>query len=360
MEKIKAFRGTGYSESLNPLDNYITLPFDEIDNSIRGKYLKRSEYNFARIILPDEGENPLHKINHFLSYGIFREDPEEKVYPYEQEFMINGKKYVRKSFIGVLNLDYAIEHVHPHEKIFEEPKQERLSILSKTGYDLEPIFLLYKGENCHDYDDDPVAWGEEPAGVIHRLYSVNYSGECVSDEFVIADGHHRFSAALEFYKIEKRAGWILAAFVNMEQDSIFILPSYKLVKNVRLDIGRFNDYFEIEVYDDVPEKYDDSIIMIWNEKYFRLRFRGKERINAIIFEKIIMEKILRRKINMEGVRTFRSMDGLKMEKNDVAFLFSPPTPQQVWDMAMNGMIMPQKSTYFYPKIASGLRIFRKL
>ncbi|MGC8986202.1 MAG: DUF1015 family protein [Thermoplasmata archaeon] len=361
MDQIRGFKGIGYSSDLNPLDPYLTLPFDEITPERRREYLRRSRYNFSRIILPSRREDPLDLIRSFISDGIFREDENENIYPYEQEFIHGKRVYRRRGFIGILNLDYARDHVHPHEKIFMEPKIQRLRILERTGFDLEPIFLLYRdgNKNCFNLErENIIAWGEEPEGVINRLYSSNSSIDCDPGDLVIADGHHRFSAAVDYYRNRGTGGWIMAAFVNIDQDSLIILPSYKLVKDANLDMERMEEYFEMEIIEDITER--NYPLMCNGGRFYSLRLKERNDLPfAFIFEKIIMEKVIKMEINMDNVKTFRRIEDMKCGPRDAAFIFNPPSPEDVWRYALKGLIMPQKSTYFFPKITSGLRIFKK-
>ncbi|MVT13443.1 MAG: DUF1015 family protein [Euryarchaeota archaeon] len=366
MDVIRGFKGIGYSKSLNPLDPYLTLPYDEIKGKKRLEYLKKSNYNFVRIILPEEDEDPLLTIRSFMSKKIFERDKKDNIYLFEQEFYYRKRRYLRRGFIALLNLDYARENVHPHEKIFQAPMIQRLKLLEKTGFDLEPIFLLYdeRFAKCFRFENlELLAWGEEPAGIINRLYSseINFDG-CDAGEFVIADGHHRFSAALEFYKNKSVAGWIMAYFVDLNNESLFILPSYKVVKGAKFNIKELEDYFDIEKLEGTFNLIrKNAFLMQSKEGSYILNLKEKSDLpEPVIFEEIIMKKIIRLKINVKNVKTFRSVDNISLSKNDVSFIFRPPSPKEVWDFAIKGGIMPQKSTYFYPKIASGLRIFDKI
>ncbi len=361
MVRIKGFRGFGYS--VNPLDDYITLPYDEIGMAMRKKYLERNTYNFSRIILPPEGEDPLQTINFLISRKILKQDEKETIYVYNQKFSLGGKSYKRKGYLGLVPLNTM--NVLPHEKIFEEPKKNRLEMLLRTGFDLEPIFLLYRnnGKNCfHLEEEELISWGEHPDGFMNIIYkSKTNELECDGVKFVIADGHHRFAAALEYSKIIKNAEMIMAFFLDVEQDSVMILPSNKIVRNVNIDLKNFQDFFDMEEMETMDNFQKKNIIMRYKGKFYNLYLKENLKLTLPqVFEKIIMEKILNKKIEMENVETFHDFHIDEKMKNSAIFYIPPPTPLEVYEFAINGNIMPQKSTYFFPKIASGIKMYKKI
>ncbi|MEM4084200.1 MAG: DUF1015 family protein [Thermoplasmata archaeon] len=360
MTNITGFRGVGYS--FNPLDSYLSLPLDEMNEKTIKIYLKKNPYNFSSILMPGKNVNPLDIINKFISNKIFKIDEQDSIYFYEQEFEYGNKRYLRKGYLGTILID--TKKIFPHEKIFEELKINRLNMLLKTGYDLEPIFLIYKndGKKCFSEEKiDLISWGKDPIGVLNRLYSTEMKYiECDNINFVIADGHHRFEAAKEFSKIEKRARRIMAVFIDLNQDSLFILPSHKLVKNIKINIKDFENYFEIEQITGLKESDKNHIVMNLNEKFFKLKFKEKYQFPLItLFEKIIMKKILKREIDLENVKTFHNTKFEINSKNSAIFYFPPPSPTEVYEFSLKGGIMPQKSTYFFPKISSGIKIYKK-
>lgn len=377
MVQLKSFRGIGYSSELNPLDNILTLPFDEIDENLKREYFKRSEYNFVRVNLPTKHEDSLNIVQEWLSKNILKMDEKEHIYPYVQEFSYNGKKFVRRGFFSLVNVDPTFSEIIPHENIYQGPKNDRLELLKKLEMDIEPIFFLYNDVNgkCNFlYDlNNLIAWGEEPEGIENKLYVSDENPDpCSGMKFVIADGHHRYTAALEFSRVNPIGKYVMGVFVNVHDEGLIILPSNKIVKNISEDfnINLFQDYFDIEEVNVFNEDIGlKKFILIYKNKYYKLSLKenlnaGSKKYNemgAVIFSEIILKRILKISNTVENIKTFRGLNELNVEKlgNSMAFLFDPVKPLDVWEIALNGEKMPQKSTYFYPKLISGLRMYKK-
>jgi len=376
MVELKKFKGIGYSDELNPLDDYLTLPFDEIDEDLKNKYLKRNPYNFVRINLPDKHDYSLKTINEWIAKKILIMDKEEHIYPYIQKFFFNGRMVERKAFFSLISVDQSFKEIIPHERIFQAPKNERLELMKKVQMDIEPIFFLYNDINgkCSYLLNfsKKILWGEEPNGINNELYVLDDDpDECNKMKFVIADGHHRYSAAVDFSKINEKGKYVMGVFVNVNDPGLIILPSNKIVKNIPNDfnINSFENYFEIEQINSTEKIIGSKeFILVYKNKYYLLRLKDKlnfvndkyMELGPVIFNDIILNKILKIDYDFDRIITFHNTNlNLENLKNSMAFIFNPVTPKIIWDISLNGKRLPQKSTYFYPKIVSGLRLYKK-
>jgi uncharacterized protein (DUF1015 family) len=191
---------------------------------------------------------------------------------------------------------------------------------------------------------------------------------------LIADGHHRYKTALE-YKKKQGYDYVMAAFVNSENEGMTILPTNRVVDfNINIDEIPFKNYFEIN---DIKEKeiknFPTKSFILAKKKSKYLLNLGQNNIyealleeefrdlDVAILHKLVFEKILKIPHDEQKEPRIRYIKGNIQTMNAVneentAFFVNPPTLDQAFRIANAGKLMPQKSTYFYPKMFSGLVI----
>ncbi len=388
MVEVKPFRGLMYSTG--DLKTKITEPYDKITREMQNRYYERDPYNFIRLNLPRDSDPytaSKNTLKQWLEAGIIKKSERESFYHYLQRFELNGRKYERNGFFAVVKLErYESKEVLPHERTFSGPKEDRMKMLRSTNVDLEPVFFLYddpemeimkifrnsKEEKIVDVTDDN--------GIEHILYST-YSPEIEhffkERKLVIADGHHRYETALAYAEEMKRTngtGYIMAVLVNRYDPGLIILPSHRIIETSDLkpeevleEIKKYFDVSKIE-RDKIKGFINEELIFVYDGNSFSLKLKGEfseglsvsERLNVSILNKYIISMILNMdsKENIKYARmpeeVFALIDNGKAK---FAFLVKPVTPSKVWEVAVNGEIMPQKSTDFYPKLISGLEMF---
>jgi len=408
LAKIYPFQPYRYSEKAGPLSDLVTQPYDKITPAMQEAYLAKSPYNLVRVILgprqpvDSETDNVYTRAAGFLhiwiSSGILAQESEPAVFPYFQEFTVpdSGERMVRKGFIALGAVeDYSAKIVHRHEQTLSGPKKDRMELLRHTHAHFGQLFMLYPDpERTVDAILDEAAsaapLGEvtDEYGVIHRIWKITDAAriqELMADKkLVIADGHHRYETALAFRNENPNlpgADRVMMTFINMYSPGLQILATHRLVNGIAGD--NFPEGFlkraalDFEV-DEIASL--DQLKNAWNEcgnrtiigaaignRLFTLEERdARDALDVRILHEVVLGKVLG--IDEEAVRDekhlryVRGLDAAVEEarqgRAQIAFLLKPTSVQQVADTSFAGGVMPQKSTDFYPKVLTGLTIYK--
>jgi len=344
---------------------------------------------------------------------IYDESP--AVYFYSQQYNLKGEKRTRLGFIARLYLEDKNSTIYGHEHTHLAPKEDRLKLLKSVKANLSPIFVIFSDKKRviqniyqqHIQNKEPFIDIADEEKIIHKLWKLDspsilnrLKSGMENENIFIADGHHRYEVACAYRdEMSKRLGaalpdagfnYTLAYFTNTKSNSLTILPIHRLVKldspmdtkNILISIG---DYFDVEELKDkarfffLMEKAGSSehvLGMYYNTKYHLLRLKNVKILDKLIYDKpfefrsldvsilnyIILSKMLN--IDLENDKDdiiFSHNPGELIEKADandayVVFFLNPAKIQQIVSVALAGQKMPPKSTYFYPKVLSGLVI----
>ena len=404
MAKIYPFQPYRYTEKAGPLGNLVTQPYDKISPAMRTRYLSLSPYNLVRVILGESQAGDSEKdnvytraaafLNQWIASGVLARDKEAGVFPYFQEFTVpdTGERLVRKGFIALGAVEeYSAGIVHRHEQTLSGPKKDRLELLRHTHAHFGQIFMLYPDPACaidamleEAARSAPLAEITDEYGVVHRVWKIADSGKIVSlmadKKLVIADGHHRYETALAFRNENPSlpgADRVMMTFINMHSPGLTILATHRLVSGI--DAGGFLDRAkkdfevrEIGSLDQLQQAWKGSgertiIGAAMGDKLYLLEDRAaRGELDVKILHQRLLDKALG--IGEEAVRDekhLRYMRGLDAAVEEarkgavqIAFLLKPTSIQQVADTSFAGGVMPQKSTDFYPKVLSGLAIYK--
>lgn len=416
MPEIKAFKGIRYNlKKIKNLADVITQPYDQITDEMEKEYKNRSPYNFVNLVLThyadghnreEEYNNAKYCVEDWLKNGIFVYDKEESIYPYFQEFVVEGKNYIRRGFICRLRLEELGKgNILPHEKTLSKPKEDRLNLTRITKKDFEPVFLLYTDpentvmEIIEQYcNDAPLIDVKDDRNINHRLWKISeknsiekISSRLKNSIFVIADGHHRYETFFNYRNelgdIDQNhpANFKMVTLVNIQDPGLVILPTHRLVMNLKefkteTFLQKVQEFFEIRrtTKDEIRRELEkekkhafgfyspagsylltlkDSKIM---SKILSDRSKEYQSLDVAILHALLIEKIMG--IQLEKIEDhIRYQRGIEetLKRIDAgefqcAFLMNPTKPEQVHDVAKNRERMPQKSTDFYPKLISGL------
>jgi uncharacterized protein (DUF1015 family) len=408
LASILPFQAYRYSAKAGAAENLVTQPYDKISAAMQARYLSLSPYNLVRIILGEKRPSDTDRDNAYtraaacldawMANEILEQEQAPSLYAYFQQFTIpdTGQKVERKSFIGLSGLeDYSAGVVYRHEQTLSGPKKDRLELLRHTRAHFEQIFMLYDDpELAVDKILDQAAASKPAIAVkdeydaLHRLWRISDPAaiariqELMTDKkLLIADGHHRYETALAFRNENpglRDAQRMAMAFVNMHSPGLEILATHRVLSGLDgFDAAGFLNRIggrHLESMDELkklfamaePGKIRIGVVTRSGEMRLCARDRKPGELDVqVLHEELlggmlgISEEAVREQKHIEYVRGLDAAHGKVHEGGaEIAFLLEPTTIKQVADVAFSGGVMPQKSTDFYPKLLSGLTIYR--
>ena len=333
MAVVKPFRAECYDESkAGPLDRLVAPPYDVVSPEQREEYLARSPYNVVHLTLPDDEEQAGRDVTDWREQGVLARDEEPGYWLLSQDYVgPDGVSRTRTGLVASLRAEpYENGVVLPHERTHSGPKEGRLRLLRATRTQLEPIFLLYEGDPLR-----PPAREPDLQSGGDKLWRVEDAPNFESTELLIADGHHRYETAVA-YAQEGGSPYLMVVLVPTEQEGLTIFPTHRLAEHVN---GAHGTPIE-EPGDVLP-----GVVMYRDGKYELLKGDG---LDVEIVERIAPAGVTYTPERAEAVAMVDRGDA------EAAFLLRPTRIEDVWAVARRGETMPQKSTYFYPKLTSGL------
>jgi uncharacterized protein (DUF1015 family) len=337
---VRPFRAERYGERAGNLDKLVAPPYDVISDEERTAYLARSPYNVVHLTLPPSEEAAARALADWRADEIVVPD-EEAAWTLSQSYVgPDGLARTRNGVIALLRLEpYENRVVLPHERTHAGPKEGRLRLLRATRTQLEPIFLLHDGPPVAlpDRTPDLEVDGE-------RLWRGADVPDVADLELLIADGHHRYETALAFHSEsgDEASAWMMVVLVSTEEEGLTIFPTHRIVERVG------------DVHGDPIERPSDALPGV-------VLYRGNGRYELVEGDGLDVEIVDR--LAPKGVTYTPSREDAEaaVDRGDAegAFLLRPTPLDAVFDRARRGEVLPQKTTYFYPKLTSGL-LFRPL
>ena len=412
MADVRPFKAVRYNGK-SDLSKLVTQPYDKISPKLKEDYKTRDAHNLVNILLPDERDG---KSKYQVSGEVFREWLKENIlkrddvsgfYPYRQTFEIFGEKHQRSGFIGLVKVeDYSKKIIFPHEKTLTGPKADRLALLKEGRVHYGLIFLLYKDDGkaqqiiddamnssaTVDFNDDFDVKNE-----MWRLADkekIRALNDAMADkQLFIADGHHRYETSLAYAKENPNdlsAQYTMAMFVNINSPLV-VLPTHRVVRGIDnyspvLLKEKIEKYFDVAVVENLDAtlsatKDSDKItIGIFDgENFLAAKLKNKNIMNELCADKsdawrsldvsvlhtLIIENCLgisQEKVAKESAVSYHrnpkgAVELVESGNANCAFFLKPTSPAQVCEVALNGEVMPQKSTDFYPKLLSGITMY---
>ena len=403
MARIFPFQPYRYTLKAGPLCDVVTQPYDKITPAMRARYQSLSPYNLVRVILGErkasdnEHDNVYTRaaghLRDWIARGVLEQDNQPSLYAYYQEFTVpdTNEKLVRKGFIGLGALEpYTEGVVFRHEQTLSGPKKDRLELLRHTHAHFGQIFMLYPdpaGEIDKELDDAaqaaPDGVTSDEYGAFHRLWRIadpervaKIQQLMADKKLLIADGHHRYETALAFRGENPRltgSDKVMMTFVNMHAPGLKILATHRLVSglaNFQKDefLRRAGSDFRVEKVGSLEEVQKRRGIgaAIGSELFLLEPNDGAGTLDVRILHELLLAKALgvgedavREERNVRYIRGVEAaVEEARNGAAQVAFLLKPTSVQQVADISFAGGVMPQKSTDFYPKLLSGLTIYK--
>jgi uncharacterized protein (DUF1015 family) len=338
MPSVRPFRALRYDETVaGSLSNLVAPPYDVIDDDARLELLGRSPYNVVHLTLPESEAAAASALADWRTTGVLSEQ-EPALWWVAQEYVgPDGVARTREGIAGSVEATpYSEGQVLPHERTHAGPKEGRLRLLRATRTQLEPIFLLYDAEPPVERPAGEPEMDVEEDGVRTRVWRVE-SGEVEIDvPFLIADGHHRYETAVAFREEEPSATHTFAVLVSSRSPGLEIFPTHRLVQGLATEPTLQHSV-----------TWDRSALALYRDgEYYRVD--SDDELDARAIERFAPEGVTYTPYVEEAVAA------VDRGAASAALLVRAPTVEQVAEFAARGETMPQKSTFFYPKLTSGL------
>ncbi len=412
MLEIRGMRGLRYNaEKVGGLGQVVTPPYDVISPEERAALAETSPYNMVHLLLPtgknggSPYEDAAERLRSWQDEGVLFQDDAESLYLVEQSFNApDGRPYVRRGFFAATRIPEDDEDVVlGHERTFDKPVEDRLALTEATQANLGAVFVLYSDvegvlHRLFQEAENRAPEGEARTidGVVQRVWRVPYTedvGAFFRDKrLYIADGHHRFLTAKMYRDRMRAAGhapgphpweYVMMAFVAFEDPGLNVYPTHRVVPPLdNFDPAAFlrdlAEWFEVTP---IPEGIAERVaadsgsctfgLVLRGHGTYLLQLRDIDRtallgddhgpawrdLDVAVLHRGIFERILglpaghRYTYEKEAAN---AIEAIERGIGSMAFLMRAPSAAQVRACAEAAERMPQKATYFFPKIASGL------
>ena len=353
MADVQPFRALRYGDAAEgPLDRLVAPPYDVIAPAERAELAARSPHNVVRLTLPESEDEAARTLADWRRDGVLVEEP-PAVWVLAQDYVgPDGVARTRSGVVASLRVEpYERRVVRPHERTHAGPKEGRLRLLRATNVQLEPIFLLYDGPPALVTPDRPPDLAVPGA----RLWRLEDAGAAVTPFFaerqlVIADGHHRYETALAFAaeRGTPEAARMPVVLVSTVDPGLEIFPTHRVFAQA-LDVEaepRADAESAFRELGGLP--YDRSAAVLWQNGRAGL-LRGEEgELDVELVDRLAQHEVAYTPDWREAVG--------RVDRGEAAAaaLLRPTRIEDVFAVAHRGDVMPQKSTYFFPKLLSGL------
>ncbi|MHA1291668.1 MAG: DUF1015 domain-containing protein [Promethearchaeota archaeon] len=406
MPELIPFRSYYFREGKNPskLKELVAPPYDVISKDEKIK-LKKNPNNIIHVILPETYDVAKKKLEEMIKNKILITEKEKSLYVYGIDYINpdTGKPISRYGFVGLLKLVEIFppnEGVIPHEMTFRKYTEDRLHLIRKTNSNFSPLFMIYNGNGSAEkifkkyINKKPFLQTKDRDNFTHKIWEVKDKKDIKTiqeivekNRIIIADGHHRYVTSLRHSR-HGGCRYIMALFIDFNDPGLIIYTSHREIRNLSIrTIDKFikkvkENFFvqKVENYEflkDLMQKNKNSHVFgcYFLKTYFFLRLKESVRpediidgIHSVVWKNlnipILHDILLKNALNIKGEDITFIKDAKKgIEKVDngeidALFLLNPTTLSEIQTITNLKEIMPQKSTYFYPKPLSGLIIHK--
>jgi uncharacterized protein (DUF1015 family) len=417
MADVQPLRALHYDPAVaGPLADLVAPPYDVIDASQRAELIERSPFNVVAVDLPQGEPDPYESAReHFESWhaeGVLARDEQPALWAHAQDYVgPDGQRRTRRGFFCRVRIEgYGPGRVRPHERTHPGPKEDRLRLTRATKANVSPIFSLYSDPADAAWKalapaTEGVPYGEvtDGDGTVHRLWRVADPAAIAAvqaatrdAELLIADGHHRYET-MQAYAEEVEANgapandehrYILMCLVALEDPGLTVFPTHRLVNKLDGErraaladaLARDFEMREVPVEQVAPSPGTGPLELGYvtgeDERAYRLTLKDQQiaddalaghsaayrHLDTGILETLLLKGALG--LSDEDISHFKGLfyardteEALRVVRTgeyDAAFLMRPTPIEQVRDVAAEGENMPPKSTYFFPKLLTGL------
>ena len=412
MADVQPLRALHYDPSVvGALADVVAPPYDVIDAGQRAALIARSPFNVVAVDLPQGDPDPYAAARELFEswqlQGALVRDGEPALWAHTQDYSgPDGQALTRRGFFCRVRIEeYGPGRVRPHERTHPGPKEDRLRLTRATRANISPIFSLYSDPSHAAWDalapaTQEVPWGEvaDSDGTVHRLWRVSEPAAIAAvqaatrdAELLIADGHHRYETMQAYAQEIGGEGdhrYILMCLVALEDPGLTVFPTHRLVRGMddahrsALAQALQRDFARTEVPIEqlAPPAGGGPLQLGYiddrDERTYRLTLKDQaiadavlgghgeayRRLDTGVLEALLLKSALG--LSDEDISHFNGLfyardtaEAVAMVRSgeyQAAFLMRPTPVAQVRDVAAAGENMPPKSTYFFPKLLTGL------
>ena len=368
MAVLKPFRALRYDqEAAGPLDRLVAPPHDVVGADLSERLVAAEPHNVIRLTRPEDPAEAGRLFREWQEEGVLVREHEPAVWILEETFAgSDGASRTRRSLVARLRVTpYGEGDIFPHERTFAGQKEARLELLRAVRAKLSPVLLLHAGRSPAEPAGEPdlVATLD---GVTSRLWRVSdpavieQAVALVQGPLVIADGHHRYETALRYHQEDEteESAYVLAALTAREDPGLVILPTHRLAD---APLPQLNGRFRVTPLDGAAGALDRlGDVARDHPAFVLLRREGAELVEAEPEGGAagVLDTAALATLPLAGVRFTPSAEEAERSvvagRAEAAFLVRAPTVEQVEAVALAAETMPEKSTYFFPKLTTGL------
>ena len=353
-------------------------------------------------------------LRQWLDEDILRRDEKDCIYIYEMDFSALGGNYSVKGFVSLVKLEpFSKGVILPHEETLSKAKTDRFNLMKATGCNFSQIYSLYMdGDgsvmsliNSASAGAPDSAFTDDD-GVSHKLWCVDdpeiisaVAAKMSDKKLYIADGHHRYETALNYQRYVSEnldetgtSDYVTMMLVNMENDGLVVFPTHRIVRDLpyfdyNAVCEKCGEYFNVTPYlnrekgeKGLEKAYAEGrkafVLFTGDNNYTLLELKdvsvmeqfipsgskALRQLDVSVLHTLVLERIFgidkENMANQKNLTYTRSADealaAVDGKRANCAFLLNPTRVEEIRDVAAAGEKMPQKSTYFYPKLTTGL------
>jgi uncharacterized protein (DUF1015 family) len=405
-------------ERISNLHDVVAPPYDLIGVDRQNELYNRSPHNIVRLELGREADRygaSSATLAKWRADNILRIAQRPAIYLYTQLFEVGGRKLKRDGFVARFRLEnFSQGRILPHEKTFPAAKADRLNLLTALNTNISSIFGLYPAKHseldaliANATTRAPLAEMVDDLGIENQLRAIEAPEEIAllqkaleTSLILIADGHHRYETALNFREIRRVVegdtgalhayDYTMMTLVGCDSPGLVILPTHRVVKHLDANAlasfeKRAREVFEVEPFDDRDRMRGElgrrgrgtiGVALRGTSKMWLLKLREGAALetalpqapevvreldvsilHAMVFDRIfgVKPEAIKAGGNLEyTIDADGALDAISSARADGAFLMNPPSIEDVQRVSDSGATMPEKSTYFYPKLITGL------
>ncbi|MBE7706066.1 MAG: DUF1015 domain-containing protein [Cyanobacteria bacterium SIG30] len=420
MVEIKPLNVIVYNQDKVNIEDVVAPPYDVIDSNYQNELYERSDYNIVRLILAkgeNRYEDAKNDFNKWLEEKVLTQlDKPCILYIVQKYTTEKGKKVERKGFIARNKIEkFGEGKIFPHEFTMGGPKADRLKLVSACKAFFSQIFMVYSDSTMlmendigkklsetkpfidvkDDKDVQNLVWVIDDENDIKRIQDM------MNDKtLLIADGHHRYETSMNYsneHPENEEAKYVMSYFTNLDDENLIVYPTHRIItrqiepyvllesvkKHYDIEEFIFDSYTKEKVKEDFLAKIEEEnqkqitmgLYMKNVNKFYVLKLKPEaqnlveapevlKKLDLTVLHELIITKELgytkEEQMAQDGIKYIKqeaeAFDMIDLGKAEASFIMAYPKMQDIRDISSAGYKMPQKSTYFYPKLLSGLAI----